>query len=952
MRKRICTFLCLAGMLVPQIFAKPVDAARAKEIAEQFTKGRSKELRPLLLSKHQGMRHMKSEASSSQPLYVFNIGNDNGFVIVSGDDELNQVLGYSSIGSFSMDGAPDNLVTWMDNYAAYVTAYQNDKFDVDPDKLSREGTVVVAPLLKDIHWGQDYPFNFQCPTYTSGGFSTHYYTGCVATAATQIMRYYNYPVQGSGSKSYVSNGKTLTADFGATTYDWPNMIDNYDKDVKLNQDQINALSVLPAHFGIAVEMQYAPSGSGAYTMMVPGALKKYFKYDNGLYLCMRNYYSTSEWMSLIKSELDASRPVYYAASNTDGLGGHAFVCDGYDSNDYVHINWGWNGSSDGFFMVNHMEPGKVGIGGGGGGYNIDQEIIVGIQPETGIKKDVPLPVYASTRLTASEIIDGSITLMSFVDNLDTEIFNGTIGAVITTPENEILQVLKDISVSIEGFANGRSSSVVVTMRDIVIPEGLKDGNYKLCLAYKSNQSEIWRIIRHGTGYPDHALITVENGAAQFKGTISPELRISLLEKITTKGDLYASGNAVFRIKLRNESDNARLKKIAIHFQSVADPDVSAYSTASALVYEESDEELEVSVNISKDMPAGDYYVTARDADNLENIFDDSQVGRAVMTIHPAVSVPVLRLEQAIEWGSSDPSGDPVQGVNLAIALAMKNYGEDGDVLLDFYFTDKNNPDKKYYFYTLQQSVKKGETSVGSFLRELPLDPGTYVLYVDYKASDGEYYPLDNSGFKDCEITVRENPETTLKIVSPLTFEGGDELIKGSAAKGTMTFSAAGAEYSGRITLRLRQFGPIKGEIMYMANHTIAAGEEKTVAVNYTPEVDPGDYLLLIESKVGSNADPVGGYTVGYKMITVKDPSGIDSPFSSSWKAYPNPVSDILHIEGINADMRAYLYDLNGVLMINHRVENNQINVSSLAPGFYYLKIESEQGVVARMIIKK
>ena len=121
----------------------------------------------------------------------------------------------------------------------------------------------------------------------------------------------------------------------------------------------------------------------------------------------------------------------------------------------VHINWGWNGSSDGFFMVNHMEPGKVGIGGGGGGYNIDQEIIVGIQPETGIKKDVPLPVYASTRLTASEIIDGSITLMSFVDNLDTEIFNGTIGAVITTPENEILQVLKDISVSIEGFANGR-----------------------------------------------------------------------------------------------------------------------------------------------------------------------------------------------------------------------------------------------------------------------------------------------------------------------------------------------------------------------------------------------------------------------------------------------------------------------------------------------------------------
>lgn len=196
----------------------------------------------------------KAQVSNTEKLYVFNIEDNGGFVVVAGDDKAIPVLGYAETGTFDPENIPDNMAAWLRMNEAYVDMCAKNGMP-QQDKAPRQGTVVVAPLLGEINWGQDYPFNSQCPTYTSGSTTKHYYVGCVATAATQIMKFYNYPQRGTGSKSYTWNNTELSADFGNTVYDWDNMLPFY-PETGVTPSQTSAAATLAAHFGIAVEMDY------------------------------------------------------------------------------------------------------------------------------------------------------------------------------------------------------------------------------------------------------------------------------------------------------------------------------------------------------------------------------------------------------------------------------------------------------------------------------------------------------------------------------------------------------------------------------------------------------------------------------------------------------------------------------------------------------------------------
>ena len=213
------------------------------------------------------------------------------------------------------------MCVWMQQYARYVEAYwANPNLVAKSQTVEAESNVVVAPLLDKIEWGQDYPFNIQCPTYTDAGKTVHYYTGCVATAATQIMRFWKYPKHGTGEKTYTAKGMTLSADFGSTTYDWANMLEAYPKgETSFTPAQTKAVATLAAQFGVAVEMEYEKAGSGAVPMLVPSALKNYFGYDKRTTMLKRSYYSTSEWMDIMRNELDAGRPVYYGGASDAGV---------------------------------------------------------------------------------------------------------------------------------------------------------------------------------------------------------------------------------------------------------------------------------------------------------------------------------------------------------------------------------------------------------------------------------------------------------------------------------------------------------------------------------------------------------------------------------------------------------------------------------------------------------
>jgi hypothetical protein len=193
---------------------------------------------------------------------------------------------------------------------------------------------------------------------------------------TQIMKYWNWPAQGSGSHAYTHPDYGMqSANFGSTTYQWnsmPNTIGAAN----------NAVATLTYHAGVAVEMNYGPSGSGAYvtdamsSQSAESALRNYFEYDQNLQGIQRS--GTSGWISTLKTELNESRPVLYAGFGSGG--GHAWVADGYDKNSFFHINWGWGGSSDGYFAVDAMNPPSLGAGGGSGGFNNGQHAIIGIKP--------------------------------------------------------------------------------------------------------------------------------------------------------------------------------------------------------------------------------------------------------------------------------------------------------------------------------------------------------------------------------------------------------------------------------------------------------------------------------------------------------------------------------------------------------------------------------------------
>ena len=310
---------------------------------------------------------------SLNTVYVFN-DNGGGFLIVSADDVATPLLGYSDTGSFDAGAIPPAMQYWLDCYSDEIEQ------SVSAGAVGRAGAAYaaaearadIAPLIHT-KWDQGSPYNDLCPTIAG----KRCFTGCVATAMAQIMKYYNYPQHGTGSHSYTQENieGSISADFGATTYDWNAMLDEYDADSPAASRK--AVATLMYHAGVSVNMRYSPRGSGAHTSVVAESLVKYFNYDKKIKCLLRDDYDLPEWKNIVYEELSASRPVLYSGHPV-GDDGHAFVCDGYqyrDGEDYFHINWGWSGAYDGYFLLTALDP-----NGQGAGYNSDQEMIVGIQP--------------------------------------------------------------------------------------------------------------------------------------------------------------------------------------------------------------------------------------------------------------------------------------------------------------------------------------------------------------------------------------------------------------------------------------------------------------------------------------------------------------------------------------------------------------------------------------------
>ncbi|MAE08563.1 MAG: hypothetical protein CL661_07360 [Bacteroidetes bacterium] len=317
-------------------------------------------------------------------LYIYDIGDDNGIIIVSGDDVAIPILGYTNSGHFDISDLPYSFKKWIEGYKNQINyAIEND---LEPETYVEEmwkelinGIIInqsvdntTAGPLCSTTWNQSPYYNDQCP----GGSVT----GCVATAMAQVMKFWNHPAQGSGMHSYNHQTYgTLSANFGSTTYQWSSMPNS------INSSN-NAIATLMYHCGVSVDMNYSPDVSGAWVIeddspvCSESAFKNYFGYSSSLHGEKRENYSTSQWTDMVRADLDAGRPIVYAGFGSGG--GHAFVCDGYDAGDYFHFNWGWGGYYDGYFHIDALDPGGTGTGGGTGGYNSGHQAIFEMVPET------------------------------------------------------------------------------------------------------------------------------------------------------------------------------------------------------------------------------------------------------------------------------------------------------------------------------------------------------------------------------------------------------------------------------------------------------------------------------------------------------------------------------------------------------------------------------------------
>lgn len=396
MRRSIITMLVL--MLSIMAWAAPRTAEQAKKIAaEQARRLGITASEPQLLQKASPKRGKAIGGATADDTYyfVFNNNGGKGFTIVSGDDLMPDIVGYSDKGTFSEECMPDNLKAFLKAYCATLekvvagnkAATDNVKELAARRASEEDATVIVEPLLQAITWDQGEPFNNECPLYDGVNRAV---TGCVATATAQIMKYYNYPeaLQKDIPRYTDTNGLTVEDVLAAgRTYDWAHMLDNYNN--PCSDVEAAAVARLMSDVGKSMNMTYGEQ-SGAITIAPANALPEYFGYDKDIIQYIpRSYVSLAKWIEIIKHELNEARPVYYGGLSEGG--GHAFVCDGYDSADFFHINWGWGGYCNGNFDISVLNPNSnsgAGASSTTDGYDMGMVVVVGIRPDNEVADDV------------------------------------------------------------------------------------------------------------------------------------------------------------------------------------------------------------------------------------------------------------------------------------------------------------------------------------------------------------------------------------------------------------------------------------------------------------------------------------------------------------------------------------------------------------------------------------
>lgn len=376
MKKIIMILLVLLLPLLSK--AKERELDQAMKIAEDFLEKSITRSSDIELRMVWSGSVAETKSSGNNPaFYVFDNVSGPGYVMVSGDDKVIPVLGYSYENNFDADNMPPNLVSWMLELERQIRFVASSSlYSTRTSDSNNIGNVVVK--YETAKWDQDAPYNNECPK--DGDVRS--VAGCLSTAMAIIMRYHKWPDAGQGTiPSYVTSTKGITVPPRSlgTSYDWENMPLVYDNNSTNAQNK--AVATLMADCGAAVMMDYTAESSGAVLSYAAQALIKYMKYDKSIVQYSRGGFSDTEWYEKLQNEIKTNGPMLYSGYSADA--GHAFVLDGYTDQNYYSLNWGWGGECDGYYVLDALNPDGQGIGGNVAGFNLNQEALFNVAKHHG-----------------------------------------------------------------------------------------------------------------------------------------------------------------------------------------------------------------------------------------------------------------------------------------------------------------------------------------------------------------------------------------------------------------------------------------------------------------------------------------------------------------------------------------------------------------------------------------
>ena len=480
-RNLLTIVACLAVGL--PAWAETVSESQARQIASSFMSSHfkgGKGVNPRLAH-----RSPASTAGSAAPYYVFNTSEgDGGYVIVAGDDRVPQVLGYSDEGSFDSQNVPEAMQAWLDGYAAQIAALDEGGTMATHITSSRP----IAPLVRAA-WSQNSPYYIKLPFRPNG---QHALVGCVATAMAQVMHYWQWPKRPTTTiPAYVTKSLGYNMpELPPVDFAWNILQDTY-----LTNDTVSAAGQAAATLSLycaqSVEMDFKEGASGAPTRNIRNAMVHYFGYSPDIKTLERSIYTSQEWESIILDELKARRPVIYVGYKLPS--GHAFICDGYDGNGMFHFNWGWNGRSNGYFLLNILNPDLQGSGSASGtyGYIIGQTIVTGIQP--GTTSNTGLDVY-NEYIAITDCVDTRSSVdKDFSVSLETHLLNCASDTIDFNYAWGLYQGSELVKIMNSGTKLGLPSWYYTSFkRTLSLGSGITSGSYRIvpinCEPYASN----WR----------------------------------------------------------------------------------------------------------------------------------------------------------------------------------------------------------------------------------------------------------------------------------------------------------------------------------------------------------------------------------------------------------------------------------------------------------------------------